>query len=248
MPDLQPRAPLVSCVMPTRNRPQFVSRAIANFARQSYGPNELIVIDDGEEPVEHLCDAPSVRYIRLPGTRPLGTKLNLGIEQASGEHIIKWDDDDWYHPKFIGAMLQALMSATSDQVVAVCGCFLIFVAGENFFRFSGEGLAAGGTLTFSKTLWQRVAFRDVGIQEDYWFRVDTGNRIVRVNEPELYVLVRHGRNTWVRNRDGRVTDQVLRALPRVSENLSRMFSPEEEKFYLSLPPSAPSAEGLESGV
>lgn len=222
--------------MATRNRPQFVSRALANFARQSYGPSELIVIDDGDEPVEHLCEAEAVRYIRLPRTLPQGTKLNLGIEQARGEYIIKWDDDDWYHPDFNGTMLKALQSAGSGEVVAACGCFLVFIAGEGFLRYSGTGNAAGGTLTFAKSLWRRVPFRDMGQGQDRYFRMDTGNQILRVEEPDLHVVIRHGGNTWIRNHNGRVTDDVLRALPRVSEDLSTVFSPEEQRFYLSLPP------------
>ena len=100
----------------------------------------------------------------------------------------------------------------------------------------GSGVTAGGTLTFAKSLWRRIPFRDLGIGEDYWFRQDTGNRIVRVQRPELHMFVRHGRNTWVRRRSGEpVVNRVLRAMPEVSKDLAGLFSPEEAQFYRSLP-------------
>lgn len=231
--------PLLSCVMPTRNRPRFVQQALTYFGRQTYVSRELVVVDDSDDPVEDLCaGVTGVRYIRCaPGELSLGQKLNLGVERASGEFIIRWDDDDWYHPAFAATMLKALQEAPEpDQVVAACGCFLLFVAGETYFRFSGPVRGAGSTLTFSKSLWKRVPFRDVKSDADHWFRIDSGNPLVLVDESELFVAIRHGRNTWVKTRDGRITDQVLRSLPRVSDDLLRLFSPEEEAFYLSLPP------------
>jgi O-antigen biosynthesis protein len=232
-------AALVSCVMATRNRPQFVRRALNSFARQTYTPSELIVVDDSDDPVEHLCDAPSVRYIRRQGRMPLGAKMNLGIEQAAGDYIVKWDDDDWYHPEFNATMLQALLgSANPNRTLAACGCFLVFIAGETTsLRSTKRGLTAGGTFTFTKDLWRVTRFRAIGLEEDYWFRIDSGAEVVRVEKPGMYVVVRHGGNTWVKSRDGRrVIDDVLRALPISSITPYDVFSREELEFYLSLTP------------
>jgi O-antigen biosynthesis protein len=235
--DLQGCKASVSCVMATRNRPEFVRRALANFSAQTHAPSELIVIDDGEDAVKHLCDAPSVRYIRTAGKTSLGAKLNLGVEQASSEYIIKWDDDDWHHAELNTTLLDALLrSANPDRVLVACGCVLVFIAGETFLRRTPMGLTVGGTLTFTKSSWRRTPFRDVGLEEDYWFRMDTGAEIVRVNRPELYVVVRHGRNTWVKSRDGlRDINRVWRAMPKASVDPAVLFSAEEWEFYSSLP-------------
>ncbi|MCC6537269.1 MAG: hypothetical protein IT162_06960, partial [Bryobacterales bacterium] len=155
---------------------------------------------------------------------------------ASGEFIVKWDDDDWYRRDFAATMLAALRPAPEpDQVAAACGCYRVFVAGERFFRFSGRTNGGGGTLTFAKSLWRRVPFRDVQGDEDAWFRTDIGRPLVLVDEPQIYVVIRHGGNTWVRNRNGQTTDRVFLGRPPVSENLRCLFSPKEAEFYLSLP-------------
>ena len=45
---MEPR-PLVSCIMPTRNRKRFVLQSIEYFKRQDYAPRELVILDGGDE-------------------------------------------------------------------------------------------------------------------------------------------------------------------------------------------------------
>src|SRR4030095_9083631 len=46
--------PLVSCIMPTYNRRLFVPQAIQYFLRQDYPRKELVIVDDGSDPVADL--------------------------------------------------------------------------------------------------------------------------------------------------------------------------------------------------
>src|SRR6266852_3436172 len=56
--------PLISCIMPTRNRRVFVSQAIGYFERQDYPNRELIIVDDGDDRVDDLIPSnASIRYI-----------------------------------------------------------------------------------------------------------------------------------------------------------------------------------------
>ena len=75
-------SPLVSCVMPTFDRRSFVPQAVRYFLRQDYPAKELIIVDDGPEPVSDLLPPdPRIVYHRLetpdgtrgeaqPGLRP----------------------------------------------------------------------------------------------------------------------------------------------------------------------------------
>ena len=88
--------PLVSCIMPTRDRPQFVPHAVDYFLRQDYPAKELIVLDDGHTSIAKLLPAsPLIRYIRLEQRQRVGAKRNLGCQTARGGVIMHWDDDDW---------------------------------------------------------------------------------------------------------------------------------------------------------
>lgn len=89
--------PLVSCIMPTYNRRQFIPNAIRCFRSQDYPNKELLIVDDGTHAVSDLVPPdPQVRYLRLPSRQAIGAKRNLACEQSSGFFIAHWDDDDWH--------------------------------------------------------------------------------------------------------------------------------------------------------
>ena len=232
-----PETELISCIMPTRDRPHFVRQALRYFARQTYTRSELLVVDDGEEPVERLCEGqPRVRYIRLQRPTLTGTKMNLGIEQARGAVLQKMDDDDYYHPEFL-QRASAALPADRDQrsrTIVAWDCFLVLLAGQRSVRFSGHGWNAGGTLCFRRELWERRAFRDVRTGCDSWFLADHEPAIERVCAPEHYILVRHGNNTWTRMDDGMQADQYLASLPPYEKPLEALFNSDDLPFYSTL--------------
>jgi glycosyltransferase involved in cell wall biosynthesis len=109
---------LVSCIMPTYNRREFVPHAIRYFLRQDYENKELIIIDDGSDAVNDLIpDTPTIRYFRLDQKITLGAKLNLACKYAKGEIIANWDDDDWYAAR----RLQYQVDALQHNETSVCG-------------------------------------------------------------------------------------------------------------------------------
>jgi glycosyltransferase involved in cell wall biosynthesis len=241
MPSTDPkpgvRDDLVSCLMPTRDRPHFVSQALRYFARQTYIRSELLVIDDGEQSVERLCAGlPRVRYLRLDRPTLTGTKMNLAIEQACGSVLQKLDDDDYYHPEFLQRAIAALPRSLEEQrrTVVAWDCFLVLFAGETRLRFSGHGWNAGGTLCFSRELWAGRPFRDVRTGYDSWFLADHQPAIIRVCAPEHYIHVRHGGNTWTRMHDATSADEYLCLLPAHEKSLETVVGPDNLPFYAGL--------------
>jgi len=222
----------VSCIMVTRDRPRFVKQAIRYFLRQTYTDSELVVVDDGEEPVEKTCSGlDRVRYMRLRRPTPTGTKLNIGIDRARGQILQKLDDDDYYHPDFLKTAVTHLEAAEWDRAVAGWDCFLILLAGELQARFSGHGWMAGGTLCFSRELWERAPFRDVPVNEDYWFLQDHEAEQIGVQAPELYLLVRHGGNTWMQFDNGFPVDEFVQSFPLYRKPLEELVDAPTLAFY-----------------
>ncbi|MFO8030835.1 MAG: glycosyltransferase family A protein [Cyclonatronaceae bacterium] len=89
--------------MITANRMHFAGRAVNCFEQQSYPNKELIVIDDGKQdysPLFERIDPADITYIRIPKTSDLvlGTLRNIALQYATGDYLVQWDDDDWYHP------------------------------------------------------------------------------------------------------------------------------------------------------
>ncbi len=91
-------------VIPTRNRPHLVTRALKSVLAQSLADLEVIVVDDGsddntEARVRRLADR-RVRYLRQAQSKGGGAARNAGIDVAKGACIAFLDDDDeWLREK-----------------------------------------------------------------------------------------------------------------------------------------------------
>ena len=225
----------VSCVLATGNRPAFTRQAIRCFLRQTRDDSELIVVDDGARPVDELCAGLlRVRYVRLDEPTPLGTKLNTGIRQSQGDIIQKLDDDDFYHPEFLERAAETLSRSRHERTLVAWDCFLILLAGDDRVRFSGHGWTAGGTLCFHRALWERGPFRDAPRQVDTFFIEDHQPPCARVCAPEMYILVRHGGNTWNQLSGGGGVDAYFRRRPIYRTPLAELVEPLDEPFYRGL--------------
>jgi glycosyltransferase involved in cell wall biosynthesis len=222
----------VSCILTTGNRPAFTRQAIRCFMRQTRDDSELIVVDDGAQPVAETCAGLCrVTYIRLDQPTLLGTKLNIGVKRSSGAIIQKLDDDDYYHPEFLQRAADQLRGQPSDRTLVAWDCFLVLLTGERRVRFSGHGWTAGGTLCFHRDLWERQPFRDAPRHVDTLFIEDHRPRIVKVCAPEMYILVRHGANTWTHLSGGVPVDAHFRRLPLYRKPLADLVEPIDRPFY-----------------
>ena len=223
---------LMSCIMVTRNRPQFFRQALRCFARQTHANAELIVVDDGEEPVRALCDGlERVRYIHTGRAVSTGAKLNIGIESARGDLLQKLDDDDYYHPEFLEISARHMARSGRDECLAAWDCFLMLVAGDRALRYSGHGWTIGNTLCFTRKFWARAPFRDLARGSDSHFLRDRTGVLVRVCAPEHCIVVRHGRNTWSDMRNGGSVDDYFRKFPVHGRPLSAVVPREDLAFY-----------------
>jgi glycosyltransferase involved in cell wall biosynthesis len=191
--------PLVSCIMPTANRPDFVPQALRCFLRQTYAPRELLILDDGELPVEHLVPPdPRIRYLRLAQRRSVGAKRNLACEAARGSIIAHWDDDDWAAPWRLEYQVQCLLDSSAD----ICGLdrilyFDLRSRGAWLYHYGGrtKPWLGGNTLCYYKDLWRRNRFADVSIGEDNGFIWSTApRRVLALPKHDFLVALIHSSN------------------------------------------------------
>lgn len=88
---------LVSIIITTYNRTQWLDQAIQSAINQTYQPTELIIIDDGSynQDARAIADRYSqVRYF-YQKNNGLGSARNFGIASCKGDWIQFLDDDDW---------------------------------------------------------------------------------------------------------------------------------------------------------
>ena len=194
------RSPLVSCIMPTRNRRAFVPAAIAAFQSQDYERRELVVVDDGADGVADLIpDDPRIRYERVTRRMLLGAKRNLACSLAAGDVIVHWDDDDWSASWRLTYQVTGLLRTRAD----ICGLRQVIFfdpVAQRAWRYaypanSGRAWVAGGTLCYGKDFWRAHAFPEVNSGEDTRFVWDGRPNIAALPDPTFYVATIHSGNT-----------------------------------------------------
>ncbi len=101
---------LVSVVIPAYNQGQFVREAVLSALEQTYGPLEVIVIDDGSTDNTQQQLAPFLHRVRYVHQKNAGLSAarNTGIQLARGEWIALLDADDVWHRQKLEIQLAAI--------------------------------------------------------------------------------------------------------------------------------------------
>lgn len=108
----------VTVVMVTR-RPTFLGHALEQVLQQTHPRLELIVVGHGIDPARaidqrHRSGPVALRTAQVPADRTLGDGLRRATELASGELLLKMDDDDWYGPHLVSDLVLALEVSGAD--------------------------------------------------------------------------------------------------------------------------------------
>ncbi|HBR25933.1 MAG TPA: glycosyltransferase, partial [Rhizobiales bacterium] len=120
--ELRPPAegPLVSVILPTRDRPTLLPRALVSVLLQRYERWQLVVVDDGakSDAKSALADIDDDRITLVKGPRKgLGAARNAGLKKARGAVVCYLDDDNVMHPNWLQAVAY-VFAARKDVAVA----------------------------------------------------------------------------------------------------------------------------------
>lgn len=120
--------PLVSVVVPTYNRQDYLAEAIESVIEQTYDAIELLIVDDhsSESPrsiVDEFSDAnlQNIEFLRHEENKGVSAARNTGIENANGELIALLDDDDLWTPDKIERQVAEFQRGGSDIGVVCSG-------------------------------------------------------------------------------------------------------------------------------
>lgn len=109
-----PKAPAVSVVVLTRNRPGFLRRALGSLLAQTFRDFETIVVNDAGEDVSEVVEELREEGLEValktqPEQRGQSAGRNLAIRSARGRWIAYLDDDDLYLPNHLETLVEALV-------------------------------------------------------------------------------------------------------------------------------------------
>ena len=131
-------SPDVSVVIPTKDRPHLVGRAVRSALSQGGVTVEVVVVDDGSSAaaapaVREVCasDPDRIRYVRNDASIGNPASRNRGFDRATGRLVCTLDDDDEFLPGKLAAQVAALdRYGRGDDLVAVAGVELVWSDGR----------------------------------------------------------------------------------------------------------------------
>jgi glycosyltransferase involved in cell wall biosynthesis len=203
----QSRSGMVSVITPTRNRDKFLKKTLTYFRRQDYTNIEWLILDDSPQAAECRDDLTdeNIFYQHVDRKISIGEKRNILVEQARGEIIIQFDDDDYYAPNYVGSMVSALTELNAD-LINLRGWFMYDVRSDFFgywdlmqkegphYRCSHEGVALtmlnpennldfennelgfGFSYTFKRRVWEEIKFPTIDWNEDGEFSLEARSK------------------------------------------------------------------------
>ncbi len=185
--------PLVSVIIPTYNRAQWLRRAMTSALEQTCRNFEIIVIDDGstDNTIELVANMAStaVRYIGHDTNRGAAASRNTGISAARGEFIAFLDDDDEWLPSKLEKQLHKFSVSGAAVGVVYAGSSIVSArSGKTIHSFTSRHSREHTdvdflrTVTFSTSvpLIRKSCFDEVGLfdetlpgaqDKDMWIRL-----------------------------------------------------------------------------
>lgn len=140
--------PRVSIVTRTKDRPQFLARALRSIAAQSFDDWELVVVNDGGDPAvlartiaDSPLDADRVRVLSHPSPTGRWPAANAGVRASTGEFLVLHDDDDSWAPEFLARAVEYL-DRNPDRLGVVSRIQIVWE------RTTGGGFETTGTEPF----------------------------------------------------------------------------------------------------
>jgi len=239
--------PVVSVIIPTRNRREWLAQSVASVLGQRGIDLELIVVDDASadgsgEWLESLRD-PRLRVIRQTHHQERSAARNAGLAGCGGEFVLFLDDDDQLWP---GALVDLCVRLRlHPAAVAAVGARQAWFATQRYKRREPhprrpllleirDELLFGWCPTAGQAMFRSQAVRDVGgfdpalptsEDRDLWLKIAELGPVAF--HPGIVVTYRqHPDQIW--------TQQRLERRERVARRAIRSLPPERRRQGLML--------------
>ena len=171
---MRERSMLVSVVIPTYNRADFVERAVYSVLSQTYPNLEVIIVDDAStddtqgrikalQQVDHR-----IQYFRHESNRGAQAARNTGIQAAQGGYIAFLDSDNEWLPRKLERQMTLFSHRADSPGVVYCSYWEVAPSGnvlnEYVPRYRGlvykqvldNWLTDTGTLVVRKDILEKI--------------------------------------------------------------------------------------------
>ena len=201
--------PLISVVIPTYNREEYLDIAIQSVVNQTYKNVEILVVDDGSKInyAEAICAKYKQCIYFYKENGGLSSARNFGIKNAKGKYIALLDDDDLFlntKTEIQVAVLEknkdifCVHSAAkiindhgveTGQIIGASANKAHKRSGFVFWNALGVWVVKSPTPLFRKEVFDRIIFDEsikVGEDVDFYQRMFYRHKVFYVEEPLAY--------------------------------------------------------------
>jgi len=196
-------SPLISCICVTRNRVHLLKRVIDCFNVQTYSARELVIVIENDDQAsidflkgDNINEKIKVIVVERSATKKLGFLRNTGIQNASGEYVCQWDDDDWYHARRLEHQFSYITSSGKDG--SVLTRWLMFDSKNKTASISPLREWEGSIVVKKETVLS-IGYQNTEKLEDTPVveMLRDKNHLCPINyTPQYYIYNFHGNNTW----------------------------------------------------
>ena len=208
MSQLDKNYPFVSVITPTYNRRRFIPTLIKMYESQEYRKDrmEWIILDDGQDKVKDLFDSvsktiPNLRYIALAEGEKLliGAKRNRLNKEAKGQIVVAMDDDDYYPPCRVSAVVNAFKQNPNHELAGASEIYMYYSDIQKIYKLGpyNPNHATNGTMGWRKSYADTHTYDEtVTHSEERSFLDDYKHPMIQLDPYKVMLVMSHSENTF----------------------------------------------------
>jgi glycosyltransferase involved in cell wall biosynthesis len=198
--------PFVSVITPTYNRRRFIPNLIQMYKNQDYRKDrmEWIILDDGQDKVKDLFEEaaktiPNLRYIELDEKLLIGAKRNRLNKEAKGSILVAMDDDDYYPPCRVSAVVTAFKQNPKYELAGASEIYMYYSDIQKIYRLGpyNPNHATNGTMAWRKSYGDTHTYDEtVTHSEERSFLEDYKHPMIQLDPFKVMLVMSHSENTF----------------------------------------------------
>lgn len=255
--------PLVSVIIPTANRPQYLPRAVQSaLAGMKPGEVEVIVVPNGTDQSWRKSLKPFLMDQRVVVSAiergHACAARNHGLSIARGQFVRFLDDDDYLYPEAAAEQYSVALAGNADicsgavDIVNEAGHLLRVWLQPRTSDFVVSTLTAERVTQPTAHVFQRIFLENQCWDETLSIRQDTDWMIRLCYQSEInWVRLDQPMGVWVQHDGGRIsrgTDPGQAALQHTAENILSVIDTLQSQHSLSFSRMVAASDGLWSAV
>lgn len=191
----------ISCLMVTKADLDLVRYSLKMFQLQTYPAKEIVIVTDPGQAQQlsqelRIHDSNNiilVDSINYNKNSTLGDLRNIATSSAQGDYVCQWDDDDLHHPR----RLEVQMGLLKKYSAAACllNQWIIWWPVKKRFALSNKRHWEGSLLAKKSVMPAYLSLKR-GEDTPVVDHLTKNHRVAIIGNPNLYVYVVHGNNTF----------------------------------------------------